>query len=99
MDGILITESMVLPQTDGIINVDTKNGPVVLQMRSGHSEDALVIKKVSNDKNSIALFSEDHLVSGNEITLFGVPKPSRLATATSVTLKYIKGAWQVIAEQ
>jgi hypothetical protein len=99
-----ITESVELPITTGTLEVDTSKEAITIFMRSipAHkSDESLTITKVSSDRNMVSLFSENSLINGAEITMFGLPlyakvKQGKLKT---LVLKSDGTNWKIIREE
>lgn len=102
--SIIITESVELPLTIGIIKVDTSKGPITIFMKPApmHSfEESLIITKISKDSNTISLFSDITLINNAEITMFGLPPHAKVkkGKATTLTLKSDGNNWNILQEE
>lgn len=99
----LVSESMELPITTGIVNVDTTKGPITIFMKSGpvHSQDeTLTITKISTDAHMVSLFSETTLINNAEIVMFGLPTYAKVkkAKVKTLILKSDGVNWKIIHE-
>ena len=101
--NIIITESCELPITTGKLEVDTSNCAITIFMKSApihSSDDSLIITKISNDNNTISLFSETSLINGAEITMFGLPTYAKFKKGKNKTI-VLRGDgsnWKIIKE-
>jgi hypothetical protein len=101
---VFISESMELPITTGIINVDTSNGTITIFMKPAppHSEkETLTITKISNDINIVSLFSETTLINKAEIIMFGLPVYAKVSKGKvkTIVLKSDGTNWKIICEK
>lgn len=98
---IRIDQSVELPLTNGILEVDTSKGEVTIFMKSGINGDSLTIRKISDDRNLVSLYSDTCLIDGNEITLFGLPEYAKVrkGKVRIVILKSDGEHWQTIREE
>lgn len=74
MNITAVTESQELSQFSGVIKIDTSKGAVTIFMKPSPNESQLKLVKVSKDNNIVALFSDESLIDGAEITVFGFSK-------------------------
>lgn len=99
-----ITESVELPITCGVLEVDTSGGPITIFMKStpAHNlDESLTITKISSDRHLVSLFSETSLVNRAEITLFGLPIYAKVkkAKVKTLVLKSDGINWSIIREE
>lgn len=104
MEVVHISESGLLPISSGKIEVDTTKGAVTIFMKSCPRHDdneSLIITKISNDSNTVSLFSESSLINGAEIIIFGLPSYAKLTRGKSKTLimKSDGRDWKIIKEE
>jgi hypothetical protein len=100
---VRITESTELPITTGIIEVDSSAGSITIFMRPApphQNNESLTITKVSQDGNSIALFSDTVLINQAEIVMFGLPTYARFKKGKIRTLILQSDGtnWNIIRE-
>jgi hypothetical protein len=101
---VRISESVELPISVGILEVDTSKGAITIFMNSRprHSEtDYLTIKKVSHDNNMVSLFSETSLINNAEIVMFGLPVYAKVkkGKVKVIVLKSDGSNWKIIHEE
>lgn len=96
-----IFESTELPIMFGTLEVDTTNGAVTVFMKSAPINSVLTITKVSSDRNMVSLFSENSLVDGAEITMFGLPIYAKVKKGKikTIVLQSIGNHWKIIKEE
>lgn len=99
-----ITESVELPIAIGTLEVDTSKGSVTIFMKSvpAHKDnESLTITKVSSDRNMVSLFSEESLINGAEITMFGLPIYAKVkkGKVKTLVLKSDGTNWKIIREE
>lgn len=102
--SIRITESVELPLTTGMIEVDTSSGAVTIFMKPGpiHKPDeTLIITKISKDHHLVSLFSETTLINNAEIVMFGLPIYAKVkkAKVKTIVLKSDGTNWKIIREE
>lgn len=98
----IMTESMELPITNGIIQVDTSKGGITIFMKSPQSPgDILTIIKVSHDNNTVSLFSETVLINNAEIIMFGLPSYAKVkkGKVKTIVLEGDNSNWKIIREK
>jgi|SRR3989304_9234486 len=98
-----ISESVELPITKGIIEVDTSNGSVTIFMKAAFAHkpgESLTITKVSKDNNMVALFSESCLINKSDIVMFGLPvyAKAKKGRVKTVVLQSDGTDWKIIHE-
>lgn len=99
-----VSESIELPISTGILEVDTSKGAITIFMNSqpAHSEtESLIIKKVSHDNNMVSLFSETSLINNAEIIMFGLPVYAKVkkGKVRTLVLKSDGVNWKIIREE
>lgn len=104
MSNVRISESIELPISTGILEVDTSAGGVTIFMKefpAHNANESLTITKVSKDNNIISLFSETSLINNSEIIMFGLPKYAKLSKGkiTTIVLKTDGNSWKIIKEE
>lgn len=97
MTVITVSESGEIPVTDGTVQVDTSKGSITLMLKPGAGKE-LLIKKISNDSNVVALYFPDGLIGSGEIIIFGLSGHSRAqkGKAMNVLLRGGLDHWQVV---
>lgn len=101
---VMIKESCELPINKGLLEVNTRDSSITIFMKSvpAHSSNEyLTIAKISDDNNTVCLFSEQSLVGGAEIVIFGVPKNSKFSKGknTKLILKSDGYNWNIVGEE
>lgn len=68
-----ISESCVLPITEGLIEVDTSKGIVniILPVIEAHIFTCLKIRKISNDRYYVILVADNCKIDNSELIFFG----------------------------
>lgn len=88
MSKVTIDESQALPIFEGEIRVDTAGGSITIFMvPAPQSEMNITITKISEDDNIVSLYSEDSLINGSEITVFGLPESAETVEGKTRTVK------------
>lgn len=97
---VVIRESCELPLTNGKIEVDSSMGPVTIFMKQGKTNQSITITKITNDNNMISLYSENTLINGAEITIFGLPSTSEFKKGKIRTITLFSDGpnWKIIHE-
>lgn len=99
-----ISESMELPITTGILEVNTSMGGITIFMKTApaHSyNENLIITKISQDNNTVSLFSETTLINNADIVIFGLPKYAKVkkGKVKTLVLKSDGINWKIIREE
>jgi len=100
MTNVLVSESVELPILSGILEVNTINYPITIFMKPAPEDNILTITKVSDDNNIISLFSENTLINGADIVLFGLPHyaKTKKGKVKTIILKSDGINWHIIKE-
>lgn len=101
---IHISESVELPITKGLIEVDTSKGSIIIFMKPSpvHADnETLTITKISPDNNMVSLFSETTLINNAEIIMFGLPIYAKVkkGKVKTLILKSDGTNWKIIHEE
>lgn len=96
----IIHESKELPITNGVINVDSTSGSIVIYMKKGNLGDVLTINKVSKDGNMIYLYCDDNIINRNNIVVFGADRHAKIGYAKnrSIQMKWEIDYWKITKE-
>ena len=98
----LYIDSSTVVVTTGKIFVDTSRRSVLLLITppSNGNKDTLIIKKITNDNNSISLFCNGCKIDDNDIIIFGLSPniDRRIGTSHYIELQSNGPNWKIIRE-